>query len=164
MCCVKAKEEKYAWCSGDIVCYKILTKNFTSVRNHKTKWKVGKTNSIKRKKPDYCYDPFYDGYTVEGGGYHSFKTIKDVVQYTKSIIKKFDEFKGKTVEETAQILSNNRLLIKCVIPKNSKFVWTGVQDLITREDTDFFQINCYVSEKLKPIEVLEWSSVTDLPD
>ena len=93
---------------------------------HKGHYEIGKTRSLKNKKPviknHLCPDFWY----IEGSALHSYAKLEDAVTDAKNC-------------GWMEVY-----VIKCIIPKTSAFVLKGINGYYFTEN--------YVSQKLKPIE------------
>lgn len=126
---------------NDIVCYKLFYKcpfakdnNLYSVFQQ-SPYKLNNTKSTRVKQPKvYCSE--YGGkktYQIHQSALHSFANYGDTVDYKEKSV-----FKGACI-------------VKCIIPKNSEYVYFGVFD----------NKKSYASQKLKPVEIIEQSISED---
>jgi predicted small secreted protein len=113
----------------DIVCYKVLriykdSVMFSPYYTAKS-WKLGKTETLRRNAPDMTV--YEDGIRkIHGGAYHSYINVNEI--------------------EKAYFIDSRYAVCKCIIPKNSKYVYKGISSNGTQG---------YASQKLKPIEILK---------
>ena len=113
----------------DIVCYKVLRIDNDSVMFSPyyaaKSWKLGRTETLRRNAPDRTVDE--NGiYKIHGGAYHSYVNVNEI--------------------EKSYFLHSRYAVCKCIIPKNSKYVYKGISSNGTQG---------YASQKLKPIEILK---------
>ena len=119
----------------DIVCYKLFMINPRVCDSDmwspfKSKhWKIGRMETLKRNKPT-VYSSYYNGqkkHKIQGGAYHSYQNIADI---------------------PAEFLSCPDFVVcKCIIPKSSKYVYSGYNN-------DNENSKGYASQKLKPVEIV----------
>ena len=118
----------------DIVCYKVLHYDTTlypypcyiSTQAHRGNYVLGKTRSLKNKKPVFKNHLSSDIWYIEGSALHSYAKLEDAVTDAKNC-------------GWMEVY-----VIKCIIPKTSAFVLKGIHGYYFAEN--------YVSQKLKPIE------------
>ena len=117
----------------DIICYKLFKINPTACYSdmwspfHSKSWKIEKMETLKRNKPT-VYSSCYNGckkQIIEGGAYHSYQNIADIPV----------EF----------LLRPGIVVCKCIIPKSSKYVYSGYNN-------ENKSSKGYASQKLKPVE------------
>lgn len=118
----------------DIICYKLFKIDPTVCGSDmwspfiKSKhWKIGKMETLKRNAPA-VYSSYYNGckkQIIQGGAYHSYQNIADIPI----------EF----------LLCPGFVVCKCIIPKSSKYVYSGCNN-------DSKNSKGYASQKLKPVE------------
>ena len=119
----------------DIICYKLFKINPTACYSdmwspfHSKSWKIEKMETLKRNKPT-VYSSYYNGckkQIIQGGAYHSYQNIADI---------------------PAEFLLRPEIVVcKCIIPKSSKYVYSGCNN-------DNKNSKGYASQKLKPVEVV----------
>lgn len=95
---------------------------------------VRSTNTDSPQIREYC--------NITGDSFHSFKTLYGA--------KKFVKFFLKHKPFTLPINSIAIIIVKCVIPSDSNFVYKGIY-----LETDF-SLRSYASEKLKPVEIVKY--------
>ena len=119
----------------DIVCYKLFMINPRVCDSDmwspfKSKhWKIGRMETLKRNKPT-VYSSYYNGqkkHKIQGGAYHSYQNIADIPV----------EF----------LLRPEIVVCKCIIPKSSKYVYSGCNNGSKNSKG-------YASQKLKPVEIV----------
>ena len=117
----------------DIICYKLFKIDPTACDSdmwspfYSKSWKIGKMETLKRNAP-IAYSSYYNGCKknmIHGGAYHSYQNIADIPV----------EF----------LLYPDFVVCKCIIPKSSKYVYSGCNN-------DNKNSKGYVSQKLKPVE------------
>lgn len=117
----------------DTICYKVVTKKLTGelVSPYMaSKYPLGKTKKLQRSEPIFKWDNFHDYEIIEGGAYHTFKKYKDAKKYAIA-----DGWNG--------------VVIQCIIPKNTKFIYEGWYD------TYVGMFPSYASEKVKPVKIMK---------
>lgn len=129
MCLVDVKRIKN---EEDIICYKVLyydniTSNFYSPYFTRKKWIIGRTESLKDRTLPIVKDLHFNRNVIQEGAYHSYKNLNDAIRSIKHI--------------------SGRVVVKCVIPKNSKYVYEGVNGIVGASEG-------YASQKLKPLEIV----------
>ena len=114
----------------DIICYKLLMINPNECDSDMwspyqlKSWKIGRMESLKRNEP-ILYSSGYKKYVILGGAYHSYQNVTDI---------------------PAEFLSRSDFVVcKCIIPKSSKYVYSGYNN--ENENS-----KGYASQKLKPVE------------
>lgn len=118
----------------DIICYKLLRVDPTECDSdmlspyQSKSWKIGRMESLKRNEPT-VYSSGYKKYIIRGGAYHSYKNIADIPV----------EF----------LLRSEFVVCKCIIPKSSKYVYSGYNN-------ENKNSKGYASQKLKPIEFVHF--------
>lgn len=119
----------------DIICYKLFKISPTACYSdmwspfYSKSWKIGKMETLKRNAPT-VYSSYYNGgkkQIIEGGAYHSYQNIADIPV----------EF----------LLYSDFVVCKCIIPKSSKYVYSGYNN--ENENS-----KGYASQKLKPVEIV----------
>ena len=128
----------------DITCYKVLyavpnnSGGFSMLSLVKDyPYEMGVVHSTNTDSPqirEYC--------NITGDSFHSFKTLYGA--------KKFVKFFLKHKPFTLPINSIAIIIVKCVIPSDSNFVYKGIY-----LETDF-SLRSYASEKLKPVEIVKY--------
>ena len=131
----------------DITCYKVLqavpnsSGGFSMLSLVKDyPYEMGVVHSTNTDSPqirEYC--------NITGDSFHSFKTLYGA--------KKFVKFFLKHKPFTLPINSIAIIIVKCVIPSDSNFVYKGIY-----LETDF-SLRSYASEKLKPVEIVKYYSI-----
>lgn len=131
----------------DITCYKVLyavpnsSGGFSMLSLIKDyPYEMGVVHSTNTDSPqirEYC--------NITGDSFHSFKTLYGA--------KKFVKFFLKHKPFTLPINSIAIIIVKCVIPSDSNFVYKGIY-----LETDF-SLRSYASEKLKPVEIVKYYPV-----
>lgn len=127
----------------DITCYKVFYCSngyggfsiLSIVRGYP--YEMGVVHSTNTDSPqirEYC--------NITGDSFHSFKTLYGA--------KKFVKFFLKHKPFTLPINSIAIIIVKCVIPSDSNFVYKGIY-----LETDF-SLRSYASEKLKPVEIVKY--------
>lgn len=133
----------------DIICYKVV-KNlndvvFRSPFKTNTLWEIGKQKEIKntsisnlKKYSFYKQKVIANSYMhkIYGCAYHTFSSEMEAKKYIEIAY----------IPESRKGLS----ILKCVIPKSSKYVYEGVFHGVNYES-----YKSYASQKLKPIEVIK---------
>lgn len=136
----------------DITCYKVLygVSNgsggfsiLSIVRDYPYEMSVVHSTNTDFPQIDYI-DSTYEPY-ITGDSFHSFKTLYGA--------KKFVKFFLKHKPFTLPINSIAIIIVKCVIPSDSNFVYKGIY-----LETDF-SLRSYASEKLEPIEIVKYYPV-----
>lgn len=118
----------------DIICYKLLRvdpnecdSDMWSPYQSKS-WKIGRMESLKRNEPT-LYSSGYKKYAILGGAYHSYQNITDI---------------------PVEFLSRSEFVVcKCIIPKSSKYVYSGYNN-------ENKNSKGYASQKLKPVEFVHF--------
>ena len=119
----------------DIMCYKLFKIGPTVCDSDmwspfKSKhWKIGKMETLKRNAPT-VYSSYYNGCKknmIHEGAYHSYQNIADIPV----------EF----------LLRPEIVVCKCIIPKSSKYVYSGYNN-------ENKSSKGYASQKLKPVELV----------
>lgn len=133
----------------DITCYKVLyaVSNgyggfsiLSIVRDYP--YEIGVVHSTNVDFPQIRYiDSTYEPY-IRGNSFHSFKTLYGA--------KKMVKFFLKQKPFTLPINSIAIIIVKCVIPSDSNFIYKG-----RFIETDF-NLRSYASEKLKPVEIVKY--------
>lgn len=132
----------------DITCYKVLYAvpngsggfSILSIRDYP--YEMGVVHSTNTDSPQIDYiDSTYEPY-IRGNSFHSFKTLYGA--------KKMVKFFLKQKPFTLPINSIAIIIVKCVIPSDSNFIYKG-----RFIETDF-NLRSYASEKLKPIEIVKY--------
>ena len=128
--------------TDSIVCYKVMTMNECPEGLHslffsEKTWKLGRTASIKnRATPVIKQGSLWNDRTeftpplIQDGAYHTY-------------MEKYD-----AIAEASQYLSNRIVVVECLIPKNSKYVYTGMCP------SNGTLVAGYASQKLKPIKII----------
>ena len=97
----------------DIICYKLFVIDpkvcDSDMRSpfYSKSWKIGKMETLKRNAAT-VYSSYYNGHKnhkIQGGAYHSYQNIADIPV----------EF----------LLFSEIVVCKCIIPKSSKYVYSG---------------------------------------
>ena len=133
----------------DTTCYKVLycvsngSGGFSMLSLIKDyPYEMGIVHSTNTDSPQIDYiDSTYEPY-IRGNSLHSFKTLYGA--------KKFVKFFLKHKPFTLPINSIAIIIVKCVIPSDSNFVYKGIY-----LETDF-SLRSYASEKLEPIEIVKY--------
>lgn len=133
----------------DITCYKVLyaVSNgsggfsiLSIVRDYP--YEMGVVHSTNVDFPQIRYiDSTYEPY-IRGNSFHSFKTLYGA----KKMVKFFLKHKPFTLPTNSIAI----IIVKCVIPSDSNFIYKGKY-----LETDF-SLRSYASEKLKPIEIVKY--------
>ena len=119
----------------DIICYKLFMIDPKVCDSdmwspfHSKSWKIGKMETLKRNGPT-VYSFYYNGHKshkIQGGAYHSYQNIADIPV----------EF----------LLRPEIVVCKCIIPKSSKYVYSGYNN-------ENKNSKGYASQKLKPVEIV----------
>ena len=119
----------------DIICYKLFVIDpkvcDSDMRSpfYSKSWKIGKMETLKRNAAT-VYSSYYNGHKnhkIQGGAYHSYQNIADIPV----------EF----------LLFSEIVVCKCIIPKSSKYVYSGCNN-------DNKSSKGYASQKLKPVEIV----------
>ena len=117
----------------DIICYKLFVIDpkvcDSDMRSpfYSKSWKIGKMETLKRNAAT-VYSSYYNGHKnhkIQGGAYHSYQNIADIPV----------EF----------LLFSEIAVCKCIIPKSSKYVYSGYNN-------ENKSSKGYASQKLKPVE------------
>ena len=117
----------------DIICYKLFVIDpkvcDSDMRSpfYSKSWKIGKMETLKRNAAT-VYSSYYNGHKnhkIQGGAYHSYQNIADIPV----------EF----------LLFSEIVVCKCIIPKSSKYVYSGYNN-------ENKSSKGYASQKLKPVE------------
>lgn len=128
----------------DITCYKVLyavpngsggLSMLSLIKDYP--YEMGVVHSTNTDSPqirEYC--------NITGNSFHSFKTLYGA----KKMVKFFLKHKPFTLP----INSIAIIIVKCVIPSDSNFVYKGIY-----LETDF-SLRSYASEKLKPVEIVKY--------
>lgn len=130
----------------DIVCYKVL-----KVYNDKSSvfvsefqsfhYELGHTYSTNKNKPKIVETvPTLCRWkiVIEGDAFHSFKTVMGAKGYCKKY------------GYSSSVNDYNYVIVKCVIPKESKYIYEGDYD--NSWGTGY---KSYASQMIKPIEVIK---------
>ena len=133
----------------DITCYKVFycVSNgsggfsiLSIVRDYP--YEMGVVHSINVDFPQIYYiDSTYEPY-IRGNSFHSFKTLYGA----KKMVKFFIKQKPFTLPTNSIAI----IIVKCVIPSDSNFIYKG-----RYLETDF-SLRSYASEKLKPVEIVKY--------
>lgn len=124
----------------DITCYKVfycVSNGYSGFIVRDYPYEMGvvhSTNTVSPQIREYC--------NITGDSFHSFKTLYGA--------KKFVKFFLKHKPFTLPINSIAIIIVKCVIPSDSNFVYKGIY-----LETDF-SLRSYASEKLKPVEIVKY--------
>ena len=119
----------------DIICYKLFKIDPTVCDSdmwspfYSKSWKIGKMETLKRNAAT-VYSSYYNGHKshkIQGGAYHSYQNIADIPV----------EF----------LLFSEIVVCKCIIPKSSKYVYSGCNNGDQNSKG-------YASQKLKPVEIV----------
>lgn len=128
----------------DITCYKVLygvpngsggLSMLSIVRDYP--YEMGVVHSTNTDSPqirEYC--------NITGDSFHSFKTLYGA--------KKFVKFFLKHKPFTLPTNSIAIIIVKCIIPSNSNFIYKGI---FLEKD---FSLRSYASEKLEPVEIVKY--------
>ena len=132
----------------DIICYKVVKNlndvTFSSPFKSATIWEIGKQKEIKntsisnlKKYSLYKQKVITNSHMhkIYGCAYHTFTTEEEAFDYIMIL---------KTIYAT------KFSVLKCVIPKSSKYVYKGTFQIA--EDVKY---KSYASQKLKPIEIMK---------
>lgn len=120
----------------DIICYKLFKIDPTVCDSdmwspfQSKHWKIGKMETLKRNAPTVYSSYYCNGCQknmIHGGAYHSYQNIADIPI----------EF----------LLCPGFVVCKCIIPKSSKYVYSGCNN-------DNKNSKGYASQKLKPVEIV----------
>ena len=133
----------------DITCYKVLyaasngSGGFSMLSIIKDyPYEMGVVHSTNTDSPQISHiDSTYEPY-IRGNSLHSFKTLYGAKKMVKFFLK-----------QKPFMLPMNSIaiiIVKCVIPSDSNFVYKG-----RFIETDF-NLRSYASEKLKPIEIVKY--------
>lgn len=133
----------------DITCYKVLYtvhdgsggfSILSIVRDYP--YEIGVVHSTNVDFPQIHYiDSTYEPY-IRGNSFHSFKTLYGA----KKMVKFFIKQKPFTLPTNSIAI----IIVKCVIPSDSNFIYKG-----RYLETDF-SLRSYASEKLKPVEIVKY--------
>ena len=119
----------------DIICYKLFVIDpkvcDSDMRSpfYSKSWKIGKMETLKRNAAT-VYSSYYNGHKnhkIQGGAYHSYQNIADIPV----------EF----------LLRSEIVVCKCIIPKSSKYIYSGCNNGDQNSKG-------YASQKLKPVELV----------
>ena len=140
MCLEKAiqiKPEK------DIICYKIcvFAENRFFSPFYYFPYLLGKVEKIGKMGPEIysSYSADSEMVAIQGDSFHSFKTLRGA-KGALEIIKK----------KSGTSTTTNYVILKCVIPKDSKYVYEGLY----YPDTDNKKYVSYASQQIMQIEAL----------
>ena len=120
----------------DIICYKLFKIDPTVCDSdmwspfHSKSWKIEKMETLKRNKPTVYSSYYCNGCQknmIQGGAYHSYQNIADIPV----------EF----------LLRPEIVVCKCIIPKSSKYIYSGYNN-------ENKNSKGYASQKLKPVEIV----------
>lgn len=133
----------------DITCYKVLYAvsngygGFSMLSLIKDyPYEMGVVHSTNTDSPQINYiDSTYEPY-IRGNSFHSFKTLYGA----KKMVKFFLKHKPFTLP----INSIAIIIVKCIIPSDSNFIYKGKY-----LETDS-NLRSYASEKLKPVEIVKY--------
>lgn len=133
----------------DIACYKVLYavpngsggfSILSIVRDYP--YEMGVVHSTNVDFPQIHYiDSTYESY-IRGNSFHSFKTLYGA----KKMVKFFLKQKPFTLPMNSIAI----IIVKCVIPSDSNFIYKG---RFLEKD---FNLRSYASEKLKPVEIVKY--------
>ena len=87
-------------------------------------------------------------YYITGNSFHSFKTLYGAKKMVKCFLKQ--------KPFTLPINSIAIIIVKCIIPSDSNFIYKG------RFIESNFNLRSYASEKLKPIEIVKYYPVREI--
>lgn len=146
MCLYKIKKLNQ---KKDITCYKVLyavsngSGGFSILSIIKDyPYEMGVVHSTNTDFPQIEYmDSTYEPY-IRGNSLHSFKTLYGA----KKMVKFFLKHKPFTLPTNSIAI----IIVKCVIPSDSNFIYKGI---FLEKD---FSLKSYASEKLEPIEIVKY--------
>ena len=133
----------------DITCYKVFycVSNgsggfsiLSIVRDYPYEMSVVHSTNTDSPQIDYI-DSTYEPY-IRGNSLHSFKTLYGA----KKMVKFFLKHKPFTLPTNSIAI----IIVKCVIPSDSNFIYKGI---FLEKD---FSLKSYASEKLEPIEIVKY--------
>ena len=133
----------------DITCYKVFycVSNgsggfsiLSIVRDYPYEMSVVHSTNTDSPQIDYI-DSTYEPY-IRGNSFHSFKTLYGA----KKMVKFFLKHKPFTLPTNSIAI----IIVKCVIPSDSNFIYKGI---FLEKD---FSLKSYASEKLEPIEIVKY--------
>ena len=133
----------------DITCYKVFycVSNgsggfsiLSIVRDYPYEMSVVHSTNVDFPQIHYI-DSTYEPY-IRGNSFHSFKTLYGA----KKMVKFFIKQKPFTLPTNSIAI----IIVKCVIPSDSNFIYKG-----RYLETDF-SLRSYASEKLKPVEIVKY--------
>ena len=133
----------------DITCYKVFycVSNgsggfsiLSIVRDYPYEMSVVHSTNTDSPQIDYI-DSTYEPY-IRGNSLHSFKTLYGA----KKMVKFFLKHKPFTLPTNSIAI----IIVKCVIPSDSNFIYKGI---FLEKD---FSLKSYASEKLKPVEIVKY--------
>ena len=133
----------------DTTCYKVLygvsngSGGFSMLSLIKDyPYEMGVVHSTNTDSPQIDYiDSTYEPY-IRGNSLHSFKTLYGAKKMVKCFLKQ--------KPFTLPINSIAIIIVKCVIPSDSNFIYKGI---FLEKD---FSLRSYASEKLEPIEIVKY--------
>ena len=146
MCLYKIKKINQ---KKDITCYKVLYcvsngyggfSMLSIIRDYP--YEMGVVHSTNTDSPQIEYmDSTYEPY-IRGNSLHSFKTLYGA----KKMVKFFLKHKPFTLPTNSIAI----IIVKCVIPSDSNFIYKGI---FLEKD---FSLRSYASEKLEPVEIVKY--------
>ena len=133
----------------DTTCYKVLycvsngSGGFSMLSLIKDyPYEMGVVHSTNTDSPQIDYiESTYEPY-IRGNSLHSFKTLYGA----KKMVKFFLKHKPFTLPTNSIAI----IIVKCVIPSDSNFIYKGI---FLEKD---FSLRSYASEKLEPIEIVKY--------